>query len=104
MEVKELNKKVKFQDSSIFNGCDDAQAERALSFERNAMVDLESIFDMDYVNETSKEHLEKRQEELEKQRIKDKKHKATINQRESNRTLIKRFNHHSSLVLRSCQK
>ena len=92
-----------FQDSSIFQGCDEAQAARTLSFERNAMVDIESVFDMDYVNETSKAHLDKRQEELEKQRIKDKKHKATISQRESNRTLIKRFNQHSSLVLRSCQ-
>jgi hypothetical protein len=99
----EKNVTEKFQDAQIFQNCDEVEAKETKKFETNAIVNMEEVFDMDYLNDFP-EIISKERIEQERQKTKDKKHKAAIHHRETSKTLIRRFNQHSSLVLRSCQK
>ena len=80
------------------------EAKQTAKFEKNQIVNIENLFDMDYMNDYGSTVLTPQQKEELKHRTKDKKQKQYLVQRESSRTLIRRFNQHSSLVLRSCQK
>ena len=79
------------------------EAKQTLTFEKNPIVNIESCFDLDYMNDYNYPISEERAEQ-ERTRTKDKKQKAAMHHRQCAKTLIRRFNQHSSLVLRSCQK
>ena len=83
-------------EKSIFANCDSLEDKELSNQARNSLVNLERIFDMDYMNEYAENEIT--------QKLNDKKQKAALTKKEAKKLLVKRINNHATQVLQSCQK
>lgn len=83
-------------EKSIFANCDSLEDKELSNQARNSLVNLERIFDMDYMNEYAENEIT--------QKLNDKKQKAALSKKEAKKLLVKRINNHATQVLQSCQK
>jgi len=85
-------------ETGIFKDCDINEAKDVKAQERSNFLNLNEIFEEGKADEDQIDL------NAEKQKVKDKKQKLHLTQKEVNRMLIRRFNQHSSLVLKACER
>jgi len=90
------------KEKNIFEACDKDEAADVSSQGKSDFLVLDAIFDEQSI--VLPESADQIDLALEKAKLKDKKRKQNLTQKEVNRMLIRRFNQHSSLVLKATDR
>ena len=90
------------KDKNIFEDCDRKEAQDVVKQTKSDFLKLDEIFDEQTI--VPIEDQDQTDLAAERAKLKDKKRKQNLTQKEVNRMLIRRFNQHSSLVLKATDR